>query len=552
MSRWWWPFLAVVLLVGSVTGAGGADDLPVLDPRGYDINGVEPQQLLVAGDVVVWIIGCEDDEEALCAYGPLDRRVVSDETPPAPPSESFRLDRPTAWLEVVTHRADGSVWVTLDATAAVGIDRQGNQLGPVEVEVPAGADCEAFLTLPDAAADDVFWLGCEKAVLQVTASGTVVRRHPLDLADLTWMVARPSGGVMVFADIHVSIVDSAGLRDTSTIESGFNRVASNPAVGVAVVGFSDCDPLCDPQPPSPDPDKPAVSDKHYVEFPVTRLDWDGNIVMDPVVVGTGPSEEGVVAALLADGRTVVSLPPRQLVDGNPDALGAPLVMIETDGTVTEWNPDPAGRVCCADALAAGWDGLLEVSSIDGVARFRRWAIDPFGTFMDDDASPFEEEIETIATSGVTAGCHESGLLFCPGESVTRAQMATFLARFLGLALNAPDAFADDDGSVHEASINAVAAAGITAGCDPVEPALYCPNDPVNRAQMATLLARALELPPGPDRFTDDDGSVHEASIAALAAAGITNGCDATDPTRFCPISEIRRDQMAALLVRSSG
>ena len=34
--------------------------------------------------------------------------------------------------------------------------------------------------------------------------------------------------------------------------------------------------------------------------------------------------------------------------------------------------------------------------------------------------------------------------------------------------------------------------GITVGCA-VEPARYCPDDPVTRAQMATFLARALKL-----------------------------------------------------------
>jgi len=59
---------------------------------------------------------------------------------------------------------------------------------------------------------------------------------------------------------------------------------------------------------------------------------------------------------------------------------------------------------------------------------------------------------------------------------------------------AVDEFGDDNGSVHETAINALAAAGITLGCNPPTNTNYCPNNPVTRAQMATFLVRALDLP----------------------------------------------------------
>ena len=49
-------------------------------------------------------------------------------------------------------------------------------------------------------------------------------------------------------------------------------------------------------------------------------------------------------------------------------------------------------------------------------------------------SPFHDEIDAVANSGVTAGCTEDR--FCPGDPVTRRQMAAFLTR-LG-ALRASD------------------------------------------------------------------------------------------------------------------
>ena len=73
------------------------------------------------------------------------------------------------------------------------------------------------------------------------------------------------------------------------------------------------------------------------------------------------------------------------------------------------------------------------------------------------------------------------------------------------------------------------------------------------AVMAAFLARALDLAPGVgDPFSDDDGSVFETSIGALAAAGITRGCNPPVNDRFCPESAVTRGQMAAFLSRGSA
>ncbi|HEY6629617.1 MAG TPA: S-layer homology domain-containing protein, partial [Acidimicrobiia bacterium] len=55
-----------------------------------------------------------------------------------------------------------------------------------------------------------------------------------------------------------------------------------------------------------------------------------------------------------------------------------------------------------------------------------------GTFYDDDDSVFEKAIERLAASGITQGCNPpANDRFCPEDSVTRGQMATFLKRALG-------------------------------------------------------------------------------------------------------------------------
>jgi hypothetical protein len=68
-------------------------------------------------------------------------------------------------------------------------------------------------------------------------------------------------------------------------------------------------------------------------------------------------------------------------------------------------------------------------------------------------------------------------------------MASFLTRALALPASTQDAFGDDEGLMHEADINAVAAAGIAGGC---AAGRYCPGSSVTRGQMAAFLHRALD------------------------------------------------------------
>jgi hypothetical protein len=167
---------------------------------------------------------------------------------------------------------------------------------------------------------------------------------------------------------------------------------------------------------------------------------------------------------------------------------------------------------------------------------------PFGDIA---GHKFADDIVWALENGITTGC--GGGNYCPDEDVTRAQMATFLTRALDLPNTSEDFFSDDDSSPHHNAINRVAEAGITTGCGGGK---YCPNEPVTRAQMATFLTRALELPrTSEDFFTDDDSSPHQKAINRLAAAGITTGCTAT---KFCPNKVVTRGQMAAFLHRAFG
>ena len=168
---------------------------------------------------------------------------------------------------------------------------------------------------------------------------------------------------------------------------------------------------------------------------------------------------------------------------------------------------------------------------------------PGGTFIDDDGLQHEPNIEAIAAQGITNGCGQDR--FCPGEPVTRGQMAAFLNRALDLPPAAVSPFTDSAGTFFD-DINRLAAAGITKGCTATK---FCPQEPVTRGQMAAFLNRALDLPPAAvSPFTDSAGTFLD-DINRLAAAGITKGCTAT---KFCPQEPVTRAQMATFLARALG
>lgn len=179
-----------------------------------------------------------------------------------------------------------------------------------------------------------------------------------------------------------------------------------------------------------------------------------------------------------------------------------------------------------------------------------------GVFTDDDGSVFEADIEWIAAAGITKGCNPpTNDKFCPDSYVTRGQMAAFLVRAMGYSDDGGgNLFVDDNDSIFEADIDRLATAGVTKGCNPPDNTKYCPDSYVTRGQMAAFLVRAMGYTEdgGGDLFIDDDDSIFEADIDHLATAGVTRGCNPPDNTRFCPGNYVTRGQMAAFLHRALG
>jgi PKD repeat protein len=180
---------------------------------------------------------------------------------------------------------------------------------------------------------------------------------------------------------------------------------------------------------------------------------------------------------------------------------------------------------------------------------------PLPSFDDvpDDYWAFDH-VEMLYDSGITGGCGSG--FFCPDAPITRAQMAVFLVRAMhGSDFRPPPAagnvFLDvgiDDFAA--AFIEQLYHDGITGGCGNNN---FCPGDPVTRAQMAVFLLRAMHGPgysPPPATGVFDDVDLAYWAVAwieQLAAEGITFGCGNNN---YCPDSLVTRAQMAVFMVRA--
>ena len=163
--------------------------------------------------------------------------------------------------------------------------------------------------------------------------------------------------------------------------------------------------------------------------------------------------------------------------------------------------------------------------------------DAGGGFSDVTDGAHKPAIDALAEMGVFEGTECAEGMFCPGDEMKRWMMGVWLVRVLDEAEPATateSSFADvESDEWWLPHVERLAELEVTKGCR-TEPLRFCPDRSVTRSQMATFLVRAFDLAVAePAGFTDTAGNTHETNIDALAAAGVTAGCKA-EPLRYCP------------------
>lgn len=204
------------------------------------------------------------------------------------------------------------------------------------------------------------------------------------------------------------------------------------------------------------------------------------------------------------------------------------------------------------------------SGNEGVVTRSDFCADVGGASQFDDlGNRHDEAVRCMEAADVVEGVSDD--TYAPGDALTRAQAATTIAAMIdsanrlersGVDLralpDAPDArFTDVEPDSAEAdAIAQLNEVGILEG---YVDARFEPQGRVSRAQMASILDRAYKymtgeaLPGGADQFDDDDRSVHEDSINAVAEANVMNG---VGDGRFEPNHAVRRGPMASFAART--
>jgi hypothetical protein len=171
--------------------------------------------------------------------------------------------------------------------------------------------------------------------------------------------------------------------------------------------------------------------------------------------------------------------------------------------------------------------------------------------------PFYNEIGKLSARGVTVGCGNGN--YCENGPVTREQMAAFIMRAKG-EFNPPPPGSQRFNDVPPSNqfysfIDRLAVLQITVGCQ-TSPPLYCPSDPVKRDQMAAFILRGLGEfnPPAPatQRFGDVPPQNTFYNFVDRLAALQITLGCTPDHLMYCPNDSVTRAQMAAFLVRAFG
>jgi hypothetical protein len=306
-----------------------------------------------------------------------------------------------------------------------------------------------------------------------------------------------------------------------------------------------------------------VHDLHYSEGPKS-LKIDNTQLSFVAFQGTNPLPQNAEIDLIGDGVSEwsVSLPNQSWLRTIPSP--------ELDVTYvisSSYHPGPLTFIVNSANLPAGtYTSEVTITAGSGVLNSPQTItvtlrVVPPPTFSDASMDYWAWDwIERLYAAGITTGCSTSPRMYCPEQSVTRAEMAVFLERGIHGSAYTPPAgtgtvFADVPLSYWAVNwIEKLYADGITVGCA-TNPLRYCPEDSVTRAQMAIFLLRASHgatyTPPavgGSTGFKDvSTGYWAAAWIKQLAAEGITTGCGGGN---YCPEDPVTRAQMGVFLVKT--
>ena len=172
-------------------------------------------------------------------------------------------------------------------------------------------------------------------------------------------------------------------------------------------------------------------------------------------------------------------------------------------------------------------------------------------------------IETIYQQGYVSGCSSEPLMYCPDQTMTRAESAVFIERGIWGADYIPaqptlQIFADvAPWEWFSNWADGIWKDGYSAGCG-TDPLIYCPLQEHSMAEGAVFYLRMLNgptfTPPSPSGiFADVSLSEWYAPwVEAAYSAEIFPACQTAPDLRACPTAPLTRAMGAFMMVQAKG
>jgi serine protease len=371
--------------------------------------------------------------------------------------------------------------------------------------------------------------GLSSSLTDLACAVSYAAEHGADLINASWVTYRDSPTLRaVIADARIPVVAAAGNDSRDPNRDPWEPIAYPAGYGLPhVIGVTAIDP------------QGGVPGFANTDATRVLLAAPGTAITVASLDGAHRSERGTSFA-----APFVTAALALAMSEAPYASTGDL--IDTLERTTRPLPSLTGRTLTG--------GMLDAAALVAEIRQPICRTDQVRTSRFSDVATgtaHAASVDCLAEYGIAEGSADG--TFGPGKPITRAQFASFVFRVVDATgrrpADAPDAFPDDDGSVHEVAINALASLGIVHGRSDGR---FRPDAPVRRDQIASMMARAHEVLTGAPRepsrawFRDTEGSVHQKSIDTARDLGTVRG---TERGRFSPAAPARRDHVASFLAR---
>lgn len=281
----------------------------------------------------------------------------------------------------------------------------------------------------------------------------------------------------------------------------------------------------------------------------------GTLWMDQLLLSAGEDAdvEAPIIRLTVSGTTITA----DIWDRQEEILSVECLRLTVDGADRPFAYDPDTGVLTAALPENGGTSHVMLFAEDNSGNYNSASVltgsvgvPSFPDVKNHWAQPY---VDYLCSHGVLNGTKDAdgNPCFLPDRSITRAEFAVMLCRWMGLTNEADDktAFADE-GSIPAwaaDSVHAAAAAGLIRGSEAESGVYFLPSEPLTRAQAAAILGRSMaggrmsaDLP-FPDASEIPSWAV--SYISQLCFMGVMRG----DGTRLDPGGYLTRAQAAKLL-----